>query len=173
MNVETPLVPMLALEADLAHVGSVAESLFPYLDGDTWFFLEGDLGSGKTTLVQTLLARLDAQDETRSPTFSILNTIPLGANAPYGLSRAIHLDLYRLKRGRELCYLGLETAFDARTLAFFEWASLVEPDDWEEFFAITGCRRPKRLFALGIGALGSDRRRYVLSEISPSEVFSH
>ena len=167
------LVPLLALEADLAHVGKVADALLPYLDAGTWFFLEGDLGAGKTTLVQQHLARLDALDESRSPTFSLLNTIPLGEGAPFGLSRALHLDLYRLKSGRELCYLGLETAFDRRSLALFEWASLVEPEDWEEFFSLTGCPRPARLFALGIGSLAGSRRRYVLSEISPSDVFAH
>lgn len=52
--------------------------------------LEGDLGSGKTTLVQGIGAGLGIEDAIDSPTFTLINEY-LGGRVPL-----YHLDLYRL-----------------------------------------------------------------------------
>lgn len=52
--------------------------------------LEGNLGSGKTTLVQGLGAELGIEDPIVSPTFTLINEY-LGGRLPL-----YHLDLYRL-----------------------------------------------------------------------------
>jgi tRNA threonylcarbamoyladenosine biosynthesis protein TsaE len=53
--------------------------------------LQGNLGSGKTTLVQSLGAALGITDEIVSPTFTLVNEYP-EARIPF-----YHLDLYRLE----------------------------------------------------------------------------
>lgn len=53
--------------------------------------LEGELGSGKTTLVQSLGEGLGITDAIVSPTFTLINEYPEGRIPLY------HLDLYRLQ----------------------------------------------------------------------------
>src|SRR5690606_28627226 len=82
-----------ALGAALAHV----------FDGEAGgvIFLEGDLGSGKTTLARGLLRALGVTGAIRSPTYTLLE--------PYELSprSLLHMDLYRLQDPEELEQLGL------------------------------------------------------------------
>lgn len=172
-------------ESEVFHVVQI---LAPLVAPGVWIFLEGDLGAGKTTLARALLSALGAADSTQSPTFSLLNVVSLAAplastqaaqpasqSEPHtggkgALRRILHLDLYRLKKGTELHYLGLEEEFRSQTAAVFEWASQVTGDDWEEFFQATGCRRPSRLLLLEIkraqspSELNEECRRYVLRD---------
>ncbi len=53
--------------------------------------LEGDLGSGKTTLVQAIGSGLEIPDSIDSPTFTLVNEY-LGGRLPL-----YHMDLYRLQ----------------------------------------------------------------------------
>ncbi len=53
--------------------------------------LEGDLGAGKTTLVQGISARLGIEEPVVSPTFTLINEYSEGRIPLY------HLDLYRLQ----------------------------------------------------------------------------
>ena len=64
--------------------------------------LIGDLGSGKTTLVQGLAVGLDIHDSIVSPTFTIINEYLNGRLPLY------HLDLYRLTSA-EVDALNLES----------------------------------------------------------------
>ncbi len=81
--------------------------------------LTGDLGSGKTTLVQGLAQGLKIVDAIVSPTFTIINEY-LGARLPL-----YHLDLYRLTSAEvddlylESYWLGLETELG---IVAIEWA---------------------------------------------------
>ncbi len=60
------------------------------LPAATVLLLEGDLGAGKTTLVQGLGAGLGIGDRVDSPTFALINEYGDGRLPLY------HLDLYRL-----------------------------------------------------------------------------
>ncbi|HAX80396.1 MAG TPA: tRNA (adenosine(37)-N6)-threonylcarbamoyltransferase complex ATPase subunit type 1 TsaE [Cyanobacteria bacterium UBA11372] len=66
---------------------NLAQSLPP----GSVILLEGDLGSGKTTLVQGLGEGLGIKDPIVSPTFTLINEYPEGSIPLY------HLDLYRLE----------------------------------------------------------------------------
>ena len=82
--------------------------------GGEMVWLEGDLGSGKTTLVQGVLAGLGYQGIATSPTYTLLE--------PYDLDKmsVMHMDLYRLKSPRELEMLGLRD-FVEDSLCLVEW----------------------------------------------------
>jgi tRNA threonylcarbamoyladenosine biosynthesis protein TsaE len=81
--------------------------------------LEGDLGSGKTTLVQGIGAGLGITEPITSPTFILLNEYPEGRIPLY------HLDLYRLQPS-EVDALHLESYWDGTEfplgIVAIEWA---------------------------------------------------
>lgn len=84
--------------------------------------LIGDLGAGKTTLVDACVRALGGEGA-HSPTFALIHEYPCrgeGAGAPRSLW---HLDLYRIEREAELAELGLEEILGNRAgIAFVEWA---------------------------------------------------
>jgi tRNA threonylcarbamoyladenosine biosynthesis protein TsaE len=78
--------------------------------------LEGELGSGKTTLVKGLVAGLGAacEDEVTSPSFTLVHEYGAGG-------RVYHVDLYRIEDGRELATLGLDELEGGNASIFVEW----------------------------------------------------
>jgi tRNA threonylcarbamoyladenosine biosynthesis protein TsaE len=77
--------------------------------------LQGDLGTGKTTLVRGVLRGLGHAGPVRSPTFTLLEPYEMGSMQLY------HLDLYRLGDPEELEYLGLRDLLDEKSVLFVEW----------------------------------------------------
>ncbi len=61
--------------------------------------LSGDLGAGKTTFSQAVLAALGAEGPFTSPTFSVIKQYDLSADsqgAAQGISVVYHIDAYRI-----------------------------------------------------------------------------
>ena len=79
------------------------------------FLLKGELGAGKTCLVQGIAQGLNITEPVRSPTF-VLATEHLGRLNLY------HIDLYRLDDTLEVDDLGLEDYFEGEGLCAVEWA---------------------------------------------------
>jgi tRNA threonylcarbamoyladenosine biosynthesis protein TsaE len=81
--------------------------------------LEGDLGAGKTTLVQGIGEGLGITEPIVSPTFTLINEYMEGRLPLY------HLDLYRLEP-REVAALNLETYWEGFEvtpgIVAIEWA---------------------------------------------------
>lgn len=85
--------------------------------------LEGELGAGKTTLVQTM-AGLLGYAAAESPTFSIINEYPT-------IPKIIHADLYRLETSEDIESTGFWDIFlEDSAYIFVEWASRVPAKDW-------------------------------------------
>jgi len=82
--------------------------------------LVGDLGSGKTTLVQGIAAGWGSLDPVSSPTFVIVNVY----RHTSGL-RLFHLDAYRLNGSAEALDLDLESMLDQGPM-IVEWAERVQ-----------------------------------------------
>ncbi len=77
--------------------------------------LTGQLGAGKTTLIQGLAAGLGVRDYVTSPTFIIINEYT-------GRLPLYHIDLYRLDEGLAVADLGLEEYFSRGGVCVIEWA---------------------------------------------------
>lgn len=77
--------------------------------------LNGNLGTGKTTLVRGALESIGVTSGVRSPTYTLIEFYPFES-----LSIA-HFDLYRLAEPEELEYLGFRDYLNEDTLCFIEW----------------------------------------------------
>jgi tRNA threonylcarbamoyladenosine biosynthesis protein TsaE len=84
--------------------------------------LVGDLGSGKTVLVQGLAHGLDVPDPyyITSPSFTIINQYP-------GRLPLYHIDLYRLNADLDPDELGLTEILHGAGVTAVEWADKLPP----------------------------------------------
>jgi len=105
-----------ASEADTVRVGKLLAGLLQ--DGDV-VLLDGDLGTGKTTLVIAAATALGADPkEVTSPTFSLMNLY-------HGRGIEIkHFDLYRINWPEELEDIGFSEYAGHDGITFIEWAEL-------------------------------------------------
>ena len=90
--------------------------------------LAGDLGAGKTRLVQGAADALGVEGPVLSPTFMLVREYD-------GDPPVHHVDAYRLSGPLELEDLGLEDVLSADAVVFVEWADRVAaalPDSWLE-----------------------------------------
>jgi tRNA threonylcarbamoyladenosine biosynthesis protein TsaE len=90
--------------------------------------LAGDLGAGKTRLVQGAAAALGVDDPVVSPTFMLVREYD-------GDPPVHHVDAYRLAGPAELEDLGAEEVFAPEAVVFVEWADRVAaalPESWLE-----------------------------------------
>jgi len=83
--------------------------------------LTGDLGSGKTCLVQGICAGLRVRDRVTSPTFVLINEYE-GCLESGDALPIYHFDLYRLTGPEELYDLGCDDFFYGRGICLIEWA---------------------------------------------------
>ena len=80
------------------------------------FAFQGDLGAGKTTLIQGLGQVLGCVDEISSPTFSLVNEYQNEQGVPI-----YHFDFYRIESEAEALDIGLYDYFDSGAYCFIEW----------------------------------------------------
>ncbi len=85
--------------------------------GQMWH-LHGELGSGKTTLIQFIFAALGIEEPVLSPTYAIYEPY----ESPHGL-KLLHMDLYRIERPETLMHIGLDFYEDGEYSWFVEWPS--------------------------------------------------
>ena len=79
-------------------------------------FLDGDLGTGKTTLVKEIIFALGIKEKVKSPTFTIIEPYELNDKNIY------HIDLYRINDPSELEMIGLrEYLNESEAIIFIEW----------------------------------------------------
>ena len=79
--------------------------------------MRGDLGAGKTTLSQAIVAGYGLTDPVTSPTYALMHI--------YGGGAFYHYDLYRLQDPGELEEIGFEEAMDEGVPVIIEWPELV------------------------------------------------
>jgi len=81
----------------------------------------GELGSGKTHLIQGICRGLGVRDHVVSPTFTIVNEYVAGALSVY------HFDLYRINSLREIVEIGFEEYVEGEGICLIEWAEKAAP----------------------------------------------
>ncbi len=98
---------------------AVGEALAGLLRPRDAALLSGELGAGKTTLVQGIARGLDVRDQVVSPTFTLVREYR-------GRLDVAHVDVYRLDRIQDVLDLGLEDLGDGQSVLLVEWGDAVE-----------------------------------------------
>ena len=81
----------------------------------TVLYLQGDLGTGKTTFARGFLRALGETEPVRSPSYTLFDLHELGDLT------VLHIDLYRLREEGELESLGLRDWARPGALWLIEW----------------------------------------------------
>lgn len=114
----------------LDEIDSVATELLalygaPVSDHAVLWGFTGDLGAGKTTLVQALARVCGVREPVTSPTF-ILEKIYTLADKPF--ERLIHMDAYRFESPEEIRVVGWEEiTSDPKNFIVLEWPERIVP----------------------------------------------
>ena len=112
--------------------------------------LVGDLGAGKTKLLQGLAKGLGIKTRVNSPTFNILK-IYKGNKRTSSVKIFCHIDAYRLKLAKDLINLGVKESLGRPdTVVAIEWAEKVRAI-W-----------PKKTIVIKIKHLGEDKREILI-----------
>ena len=124
--------------------------------------LQGELGSGKSSVARAMLHALGHTGTVPSPTYTLVEPYKLAQYTVY------HIDLYRIVSGDELEFLGWSDLHDG--LMLVEWperaAGLEKDADIRVALSYAGDGRAVELSAL------SARGHAMLSTISPGSVLS-
>jgi tRNA threonylcarbamoyladenosine biosynthesis protein TsaE len=110
-----PVRRLAATADDTEAFGGQLAKLRPLEAGLLVIELSGDLGAGKTTLVRGFLHECGVGAPVRSPTYTLVETYPLGSTT------FVHLDLYRLRDPSELENLGLRDWAEPGYVWLIEW----------------------------------------------------
>lgn len=93
------------------------------IDSATILDLKGDLGAGKTTLVQMIGDALGVKETMQSPTFVIMKSYKTKNQI---FKNLIHIDAYRIEHIEETRILNLEEIFNNKeNLVCIEWADKI------------------------------------------------
>ena len=111
--------------------------------------LTGDLGAGKTTLVQGAAGALKVEEAVASPTFVLVREYR-------GTFRVYHVDVYRLDRLQDVIDLGFEDVLDGSGVVFIEWGDAVE------------ALLPRSYLEVELVATSDDRRAFTVSGTGPA-----
>ena len=104
----------------LDKISSVAEAILAEKSYNICL-INGEMGSGKTTLIREICQVLEVEDNVASPTFSLVNEYESKQGSIY------HFDFYRLNSLDEALDAGVEEYFYSDQLCLIEWPELIQP----------------------------------------------
>jgi len=131
----------------LNNIDEISQLIIDKIKTIKTILLRGELGSGKTTLVKSVLKRMGVNESVTSPTFSIINEYDFAGNIIY------HFDLYRIENIKELDIIGFEDYIYSQNTCFIEWPEILLN------------RINLKYLDIEIRCLGEDKREIIINEI--------
>jgi tRNA threonylcarbamoyladenosine biosynthesis protein TsaE len=108
-----------------------AERLVELLKSHPIACFHGEMGAGKTTFIKKVCGVLGVEDETSSPTFSIVNEYRDAEDRS-----VYHFDFYRIESLQEALDIGSEEYFYSDDPCLIEWPEKIKPLIPEEHLEI-------------------------------------
>jgi tRNA threonylcarbamoyladenosine biosynthesis protein TsaE len=150
-NQEISHLTLFSLSPQETH--HMGECLGESLSAGRLVALSGDLGAGKTCLVQGIARGLKVQNRyITSPTFTIINEYK-------GTVPVYHFDVYRLSGPQEMEDLGYEEYFYGEGVTLVEWAEKIEKILPEDHVKITLEHQGPEIRKLTFSACGKESRK--------------
>ena len=112
---EQPLQTIKLHLPDAAATANAGAAFAPMLNGGMIVTLQGDLGSGKTTLVRGVLRARGQKGPIKSPSYGLVEHYPFSSIYFY------HIDFYRFADPAEWETSGLAECFRPDTVCLIEW----------------------------------------------------
>jgi tRNA threonylcarbamoyladenosine biosynthesis protein TsaE len=103
----------------LEEINAFANQFWDYVNDAKVFAFHGQMGAGKTTIIEALCKSKGVKDVMGSPTFSIINEYVYIENDREQI--IYHIDLYRLKDEQEIIQAGVEDCIYSNEICFVEW----------------------------------------------------
>ena len=119
----------MIFEYKLNNIDKIAKELINSFKNKIVLF-NGDMGSGKTTIISSIVNILGTNVKVSSPTFSIVNEYNIDEGSIY------HFDFYRLKNSNEALDLGIYEYLNSGNWNFIEWGEKIQELLNEEFTTV-------------------------------------
>ena len=113
---------------DTIHV--ISDHIKDLINNYTIFLFEGDMGSGKTTLIKQIVKDIGISENVKSPTFSLVNEYIENDLIIF------HFDLYRINKENELDSIGFYEYLDSGKLCFIEWPNIAIQNIYKDYVLI-------------------------------------
>ena len=104
---------------DLSEIDRIAHRVLAESQ-HTIFLFYGMMGSGKTTLIKSMLKSLGVTETVSSPTFALVQEYSNTRN-----DRFYHFDLYRIQQAEEVLDIGFEEYVSDGEYLFIEWPEII------------------------------------------------
>jgi tRNA threonylcarbamoyladenosine biosynthesis protein TsaE len=128
----------------IEEIGRTAKIILSLNPSSKIFIFNGEMGSGKTTLIKAIIKELGYEGTVSSPTFSIINEYLNG-------DKIYHFDFYRIKNKNELLDIGIDEYISSNNRCFVEWPNLITD------------MLPDKHIELNIDIISSDDRKLTIN----------
>lgn len=98
----------------------VIAQIFKQLGKSTIIVFDGEMGSGKTTLIKGICSFLKVSDNITSPTYGLVNEYQ-----SYDKKTIYHFDFYRINHIEEAFDIGIDEYLNSGNLCLIEWADKI------------------------------------------------
>ena len=108
----------MLIEYDLDEIEATAETILSHVHSKIVLF-KGPMGTGKTTLIKSMVKKLGSTDVVSSPTFAIMNEYSAAETVIY------HYDFYRIDSPGEALDFGFDEYVEQKAWNLIEWPDII------------------------------------------------
>ncbi len=108
------------IDYELHDISEIASEIIKNVSHKKILFY-GEMGAGKTTLIEEICRQLQVGEIISSPTFSLVNEYKTSDN-----QTIYHFDFYRIENEEEAYDIGIEDYFESNSWCLIEWPQNIQ-----------------------------------------------